>query len=56
MARKTTTTKKKSAKRATAKKTAAPARKPASAGRSEPAPLDPIAAALARRRQAMIGR
>ena len=49
-------TKKKSAKRATAKKTAAPARKRASAGKSEAAPQDPIAAALARRRQAMLGR
>jgi len=53
---KKTTTKKKPAKRATAKKTAAPVRKSASAGRTEPAPLDPIAAALARRRQAMLGR
>jgi hypothetical protein len=53
---KKTTAKKKPAKRATAKKIAAPARKRASAGKAEAAPLNPIAAALARRRQAMLGR
>jgi len=46
--------KKTAAKRATKKATGA--RKPASKSTSSAAPQDPIAAALARRRLAMIGR
>jgi len=45
---------KSTAKPVAAKKAGAPVRARVSAGRSEPAPLDPIAAALQRRRQAML--
>jgi len=54
MAKKTAT--KKASKRAPAKKSAAPAPKRASAGKSGAAELDPVTAALQRRRLSMLSR
>ena len=56
MAKKATATKKKSAKRAPAKKAASAAPKRASVGRAGAAELDPVTAALQRRRLAMLTR